>query len=153
MKVTGSYYLDSPRASVWQGLLSPETLAACIPGCESFEEIGENSYSVVMKVGIGAVRGTYSGEVSLSDIDEPSSFRMTVAAQGRGGSVRGEGLLILAEHGAGTDLTVEGDAQVTGVLARVGQRLIGGASKALMDRFFGCLKSRLEGLQAPNSAA
>lgn len=145
MKVTGSYYLDSPRATVWQGLLSPETLSSCIPGCESFEETGENSYRVVMKVGIGAVRGTYTGEVSLTDIDEPSSFRMIVSGKGRGGSVRGDGLLKFADSGAGTELIVEGDAQVTGVIARVGQRLLGGASKTLMDRFFGCLKSKLEG--------
>ena len=97
-----------------------------------------------MKVGIGAVRGTYSGEVSLSDIDELSSFRMTVAAKGRGGSVGGEGLLKFADSGAGTELMVEGDARVTGVIARVGQRLLGGASKTLMDRFFSCLKNRLE---------
>ena len=98
-----------------------------------------------MKVGIGAVRGTYTGEVSLTDIDEPSSFRMTVSGKGRGGSVRGDGLLKFADSGDGTELIVEGDAQVTGVIARVGQRLLGGASKTLMDRFFGCLKSRLEG--------
>ena len=145
MKVTGSYYLDSPRATVWQALLSPETLSSCIPGCEEFEEAGENSYRVVMKVGVGAVQGTYSGEVSLSDIDDLSSFRMTVSGKGRGGSVRGEGLLKFADSGDGTELMVEGDAQVTGLVARVGQRLLGGASKTLMDRFFGCLKSRLEG--------
>ncbi len=145
MKVQGRYDVDSPRDSVWRGLLSPETLAGCIPGCEAFEETGPNRYRVVMKVGVGAVRGTYSGEVWLSEIDEPSSFKMTVAAQGRGGSVRGEGLLSLAERGAGTALTAEGDAQVTGVVARVGQRLLGGVSKTLMDRFFGCLKGKLEG--------
>ena len=147
MKVTGSYYLDSPRETVWQALLSPETLASCIPGCESFESTGENGYRVVMKVGIGAVRGTYTGEVSLTDLDEPSSFRMTVSGKGRGGSVRGEGLLKFADgEGGGTQLVVEGDARVTGVVARVGQRLLGGASKTLMDRFFGCLESRLEGV-------
>ncbi len=146
MKVTGSYYLDSPRETVWRALLSPDTLASCIPGCESFEETGENSYRVVMKVGVGAVQGTYSGEVTLGDMDDLSSFRMIVSGKGRGGSVRGEGLLKFADGGDGTELTVEGDAQVTGLVARVGQRLLGGASKTLMDRFFGCLKSRLEGV-------
>ena len=48
-----------------------------------------------------------------------------------------------AEDG-GTRIELSGNAQVSGVVARVGQRLLGGASRMLMNQFFGCLKSRVE---------
>jgi carbon monoxide dehydrogenase subunit G len=37
---------------------------------------------------------------------------------------------------------VAGDVRVGGAIARVGQRLLGGVSRMMMDRFFGCLQQK-----------
>lgn len=144
MKVEGTFEFDAPRGEVWEMLLSPEVLADCIPGCRKFEEVGKDSYEVVMRVGVAAVSGTYTGKVVVSDRVELESYKMIVEGRGAGGGVKGEGLLSFedAEHG-GTRVNVVGDARVTGIVARVGQRLMGNASKMLMNQFFECLRSKV----------
>ena len=90
------------------------------------------------------MRGEYKGEVRLEDIDELKSYRMVVSGSGRGGSVQGSGDLRFSEADGKTVVDVTGDTQVTGVVARVGQRLLGGASRMMMNQFFDCLRSKIE---------
>ena len=144
MKVEGTFTIDAERERVWDMLMSPETLAGCIPGCEDFEPVDADTYNVTMRVGVGGVRGNYSGSVTIADREHLESYKMVVQGRGRGGSVRGEGVLSFADIGGGTQVSVEGDAQVTGVVARVGQRLMGNASRLLINQFFNCLKSKIE---------
>ena len=145
MKVEGAFTIDAERERVWDTLMSPDTLAGCIPGCESFEPADEDTYNIAMRVGVAAVRGNYTGSVTIADKQRLESYRMVVQGRGRGGSVRGEGVLTLSDIDGGTQVSVVGDAQVTGVVARVGQRLMGNASRMLMNQFFNCLKSKIEG--------
>lgn len=145
MKVEGAFTIDAERERVWDMLMTPETLAGCIPGCESFEPVDEDTYNIAMRVGVAAVRGNYTGSVTIADKQHRESYRMVVQGRGRGGSVRGEGVLTLSDINGGTQVSVVGDAQVTGVVARVGQRLMGNASRMLMNQFFNCLKSKIEG--------
>jgi len=145
LKVEGTFTIDAEREKVWDMLMSPDTLAGCIPGCESFEPVDDDTYNVKMRVGVAAVRGNYTGSVSIADRQHLESYRMVVQGRGRGGSVRGEGLLTFTDIEDGTQVGVVGDAQVTGVVARVGQRLMGNASRMLMNQFFNCLKSKIEG--------
>ena len=145
MKVEGAFTIDAERERVWDMLMSPETLAGCIPGCESFEPVDEDTYNIAMRVGVASVRGNYTGSVTIADKQHRESYRMVVQGRGRGGSVRGEGVLTLSDIDGGTQVSVVGDAQVTGVVARVGQRLMGNASRMLMNQFFNCLKSKIEG--------
>ena len=144
MKVEAAFTFDADREKVWNMLLSPDILADCIPGCRSFEPAGEDTYKVDMRVGVAAVRGNYSGSVTIADKERLQSYRMVVSGRGAGGSVRGEGVLTFADIEGGTQVSIEGDAQVTGVVARVGQRLMGNASRMLINQFFTCLKSKIE---------
>ena len=144
MKIQGNYTFNADRDKVWDMLLSPDVLAGCIPGCQSLEPDGPHAYKVAMRVGVAAVRGSYAGSVSLADLHRPHSYRMIVQGRGSGGSVRGEATLTLADAANATQVAITGDAQVTGVVARVGQRLMGNASRMLMNQFFDCLKSKVE---------
>lgn len=152
MKIEGNFTFNAHRDKVWDTLLSPDILADCIPGCQSLEPDGPNAYKVAMRVGVAAVRGSYSGGVTLADLNRPHSYRMIVQGKGSGGSVRGEALITFADAPpdahtnapCATQVTIAGDAQVTGVIARVGQRLMGNASRMLINQFFNCLKSKVE---------
>ena len=75
--------------------MSPDLLARCIPGCQQLEQTGDGSYAVKLKAGIGAVSGTYTGTVRISDIDEPRSFRMSGEGKRAGSSASGSGLITL----------------------------------------------------------
>jgi carbon monoxide dehydrogenase subunit G len=144
LKVEGSYSFEAPRQEVWDALMSPDVLAGCIPGCQRLDAAGEDSYEMVLKVGVAAITGTYKGTVSIVDKVGQESYRMIVEGKGVAGGVRGEGMVRLTEDGAGTAVTFEGEARVTGIIARVGQRLMGNTSKLLINQFFNCLKSRTE---------
>ena len=125
------------QQDTWDALTDIEVLKQAIPGVESIDEIGPNEYSAKMNVGIGIVRGRFSGRVKLSDLDEPTSYRMAVTGDGPGGWIKGSGVLSLeGETPDVTKVSVEGDTQVGGLLARVGQRMIGNASNTLMKQFF-----------------
>jgi carbon monoxide dehydrogenase subunit G len=87
-----------------------------------------------MKVSIGPITGVYKAKVILSEQQAPASFKMAVHGSGTGGTIAGEGVLTLAEKDGGTEVTVRGDAQVGGVVARVGQRLLGSAANGITRR-------------------
>jgi len=124
-------------------LLDATSLAHCIPGCERLELIGPDHYRAVIRVGIAAIRGTFEGEVRLSDQTPPTGYRMHVTAKGGPGSVSGEATIRLTETPTGTSVTVDGDARISGPAAGVAQRLFGGIADSMMNQFFGCLAGQL----------
>lgn len=144
MKIEGSYSFGARREQVWAALMSPSILADCIPGCESLEPAGVDTYKMALKIGIAAITGTYNGTVSIVDKVGQESYRMIVKGKGVAGSVNGEAMVRLTEKGDITEVSFEGEAHVTGMIARIGQRLIGNTSKLLINQFFNCLKSQTE---------
>jgi hypothetical protein len=145
MDIAGSYTFDVPPDRVWALLMDPAVISSCIPGCDSFEPTGENSYRVRLIVAMAAITGTYEGTVTLSDLAPPVSYRLTAEGQGRPGFVKGSAAITLRADGTKTIVDVAGTVQTGGPIARLGQRLIGGVSKLMLDRFFGCLQGKLTG--------
>lgn len=139
MKISGSYQFDAPPQKVWDTLMDPKTLSGCIPGCDGFHSTGPDQYEAVVNIGVGPVRGRYNAKIALLDQQPHNSYRLSVEGSGPVGFVNGTASVNLTESGGKTSVHVDGDAQVGGTVARVGQRLIGSVAKGLMDRFFGCL--------------
>jgi uncharacterized protein len=137
MKIEGTYSIPAPRPTVWQHLMNLDTLARSLPGCEKLVPNSDGSYHAEMKIGISAVKGAYHGRVEVLDTVAPERYRMKVEGQGKGAFVKGEGVLTLSDEGvAGTKISYCGDAQVGGVIANVGQRLIQAAAKQMANHFF-----------------
>ncbi|MGE4249368.1 MAG: CoxG family protein [Parvibaculaceae bacterium] len=138
MKMKGVYTLPVDQDAAWAALNDAEILAACIPGCEEFEKTGDTQFRAVAQVKVGPVKARFRGEVSLSEIDPPNSYR--ISGQGEGGLAgfaKGGAIVRLAPAAeGGTVLTYEVDAQIGGKLAQIGQRLINGAAKKTADEFF-----------------
>lgn len=143
MKVEGQFRFAASRPQVWELLIDPQALKQCMPGCQRFEEVGTDQYEVTLVVGIAAVKGTYKGKARMAEKDPPHRYKLMVEGSGGPGFVKGEGVLTLEEDGTETIVAVEGDAQVGGLIASVGQRLIGGVSKQMMGQFFTCLQGQL----------
>ena len=143
MEISGSYTFNALPERVWNLLMDPAVLSSCIPGCETFEPSGEDRYTVTLNVGIAAITGTYTGNVHLVDKMPHTSYRLVVEGKGRPGFVKGSSTIALSADGERTEVTVTSNVQTGGIIARVGQRLIDGVAKMMMDRFFGCLQSKL----------
>ena len=144
MNLSSTYTFQAPRQVVWDLLIDPTVVAECLPGCESLEPSGEDTYTAVLMVGIASITGRYDARVTLADKAEPESYRLVVDAKGRPGFVRGEARVELADGNDGqTVVSVDGRGQIGGVIARVGQRLVGTVGKTMMDRFFDCLSKKV----------
>ena len=143
MDVSGSYTFDASPEAVWKALTDPVVIAGCLPGCDRLEPIGEDKYRAAMTLAVAAVSGNYTGTVSMLDKNPPRSYRLVVDGSGRTGFVNGEATIELIAEGAGTTVRVTGQGNVGGVIARVGQRLLGSVSKMMMDRFFACLQGKI----------
>src|SRR5207302_9195669 len=89
MQITGSYTFAAPREAVWRSMLSADAISHCMPGCEDFKTLGEDSYEATMRVGVGSRRGTFNGKIKLLERNEPTSYRMDVEGGGRPGRVKG----------------------------------------------------------------
>jgi carbon monoxide dehydrogenase subunit G len=148
MKVEGVYTFPAPPQQVWDLLLNPDSLRQCIPGVESLTETGTSSWDAVMKVGVAAIKGTYKGKVAIVDQQAPSGYTLQVEGSGGPGFVKGSARVTLEAEGEGTKVSVNGDGQVGGMLAGVGQRMLPGVAKMLMNQFFECLISKLPAVAA-----
>ena len=147
MKISGTYSLPLPQERAYQILQDPEILARAIPGCERLEKIGDNEYRMKMKMMLASLAGDFDGKVKIADQAPPTSFRLVVEGSGRPGFVRGDGVLKLTPSETGAHVSYEGDVQVGGTIAAVGQRLLDGTAKMMIKKFFEALA------QAANSAA
>ncbi len=136
MKISGSYTLPAPPERAYQVLQDPVELARAMPGCEGLEKIGPDEYKMKMKLVLAALAGQFEGKVRITDQVPPTSFRLTVEGSGRIGFLKGEGLLKLSPQEGNTEVSYDGDAQVGGTMAAVGQRLIDGTSKMMIKKFF-----------------
>jgi carbon monoxide dehydrogenase subunit G len=151
VKVSGTHFLNASRDRVWQLLNDPAFLKMCLPGCESMEATGPDQYQATLTVGIAVVKGKYTGSVALSEKEPPQRFKMQVEGKGTGGFMQGTGLLELSDDPQGTKVTYQGDVQVGGPIASVGQRLLDGAAKMMVNQFFTTVNKQLETLAAPPS--
>jgi carbon monoxide dehydrogenase subunit G len=143
MDITGSYSFNAAPDRVWALLMDPEVLASCIPGCDRFEPDGADRYNLTMTVGLAAITGTYNATVVLTDMVPNTSYGLVVEGQGKPGFVKGTTKITLRPDGDATAVDVSAAVQTGGAIARLGQRLVGGVAKMMMDRFFDCLRSKL----------
>ena len=152
MKISGTYDMNAPRATVWGKLIDPDSIAHCLPGVEKLEKVGDNEYSMSMNIGIGPIRGTYSGKVGLADLNPPNDYRMQVEGSGGPGFVKGTGTVRLTDAAEGTThIAYEGDVTVGGPVGSVAQRMMGGVAKRMVDQFFGCIEEQFAGNAQPNA--
>ena len=143
MDLNGTYTFDAPPARVWDLLMDPAVISSCIPGCQGMEATGEDRYTVKLTVAIAAITGGYEGTVAITDKVQPTSYRLTVEGQGKPGFAKGNSAITLRAEGDKTVVDVSGTVQTGGPIARVGQRLIGGVSKMMLDKFFACLQGKV----------
>ena len=160
MEMQASRSLAVSQQQAWEALNDPETLKACLAGCDRFEPQGENQYAVGMAVKVGPVSAKFSGKVTLSDITPPERYR--IAFEGQGGVAgfgKGEADVTLTpepDDASGQPcclLRYSVQAQVGGKIAQVGARLIDGTAKKLADEFFSKFAAMVGGPPAAEAAA
>ena len=149
MQMNDSQRIPAPKAKVWAALNDPEILRRCIPGCQSLEMTSTTEMTAIVVLKVGPVKATFSGKVTLTDIDAPNGYRIVgEGAGGVAGFAKGGAKVRLAEESPDvTILHYEADAQIGGKLAQLGARLIESTSRKLAASFF----DNFAALVAPSS--
>jgi len=153
MRIAGTAQLQAPPDVVYDSLQDGRVLAATIPGVQSLEQISDNHYKLSITAGVASIKGTYDGEVVLSQQNRPESFVMTASGAGAPGTVKADVAVRLEERDGGTVLTYDADAVVGGMVGGVGQRMITGVAKKMAGVFFNGIDGVIaNGLPAAPSA-
>ena len=137
MKLTGSYKLNVKKEHVWKALNNPNILKQCLPGCESFDKESSTVFNATATNQIGPMNATFSGTVTLSNIQENQSYTLSGEGQSPVGFANGSADVKLKEENGTTTLSYEVDVNVGGKIAQLGSRLINGVAKKMSDYFFG----------------
>jgi carbon monoxide dehydrogenase subunit G len=153
MELQGTHQFKAPLSDVWAALLDPTVLAKALPGGDQLEQVGENDYKAAMNVRVGPVQGRFEGKVTLSDVVQFESYRMKVSGTGSAGFLNGEGSLALQANDEGTLLTYNGDVQIGGRIAAVGQRLVDSTAKSIIRQGLKTLDDQLQNGGSKASAA
>jgi carbon monoxide dehydrogenase subunit G len=146
MEMHGEFRIPAPRQQVWEKLNDPEILKACIPGCEAVDKISDTEMTAKVVARVGPVKASFSGKVTLTDLDPPAGY--TITGEGTGGVAgfaKGSAKVSLDDVGAETVLRYGVQAQVGGKLAQIGSRLIDATARKYADDFF----SRFLGVMSP----
>jgi hypothetical protein len=123
------------REELWRVLHDAQQMAKWIPGCERLEEIAPDRYAATLKVGVAAIKGSYTGFVEIRDKRFPERYTLGVEGTATPGFVKGTATLELIDIGNGqTKLVVNGDAQVGGLIASVGQRFLTGIARQMTQQ-------------------
>lgn len=136
MQIEYRYTFDLPRSTVWEYIQDEEVLRNSLPGCKVFLE-GENGiYHAEMGLSVGPVKGLFTSEVKQVNQQPPSFYRLLVKGRGKPGEIDAIANMSIEEDGNASTVTCSAEVQVTGILASVGQRVMGGVAKVILGQFF-----------------
>ena len=137
MKLSGSYQINLSKEKVWEALNDPEILKQAIPGCEEFTKNSDTEFTATATNKIGPFNASFTGDIELTDLDPPNSYKITGSGNSPVGFASGEATVKLEDNEKGTNLIYEVEANVGGKIAQVGSRLIDMTAKKMADVFFG----------------
>lgn len=149
MKVNGTYKLNASSEVVWNMIMDPSVLEKITPGIKKLEPKGNDSFNAISEVRIGPVRGTFEGDLSVKNKIEKESCLLVVDQKSKSGNVIAEiGMQFIPKDENSTEIQYTGEAKMSGMLARMGQRIMSGVVSTLSKQFFQALEKELEEQQA-----
>jgi hypothetical protein len=146
VKLAGTYTLAAPRDKVFAAITDPAVLQRCIDGCEKMVRTGTDSYDAHLKIGLAGMKGSYIGKIQIKDLKAPESYTLIIEGKGGPGFVKGTAKVELIDRAGQTELRCEADAQVGGLIAAIGSRLIEAAAKKMMNEFFREFGTQVKGM-------
>ena len=148
MKFTATHIIPAPRDKVFAMITDPAVLQRCIEGCEKMVRTSEDNYDAHLKIGVAGLKGNYVGKVQLKDKQVPESYTLLIDGKGGPGFMKATARIALVDKGAETELHCDSEAQVGGMIAAIGSRLIEAVGKKMTESFFKKLANEVNASQS-----
>ncbi|QSO46490.1 CoxG family protein [Alicyclobacillus mengziensis] len=143
MRITFQHTYAATREKVWELLQDQDTLVRTLPGCKRLHSVGDGLYETELGLDVGPIKGLFAGHVQLCEQEAPARYRLKLSGRGKPGELSADSWVILEDKDGKTVVTCDADAQVTGLLASVGQRVTGSVARMLLGRFFKNVETEL----------
>jgi carbon monoxide dehydrogenase subunit G len=153
VRFEGTLEIAAPRARVWEFLTDPRQVSACGPDVQSLEVTDAERFKVVVRAGVGPIKGTFRFDVRFAELREPEFAAIEARGQMPGSAVEMRNTMTLEDGGAETTMRWASDVNVMGMIASVGARLMQGAADKTTKQVFACIKAKLETPAATGAAA
>ena len=149
MKLSATYTLKAPQDKVFAALVDPSFLQKCIDGCEKMEKTGEDSYAAHLKIGVAGIKGSYVGNIRISEQNPPESFTLQVEGKGAPGWVKGAAKIQISPTVEGCEVRCNSEGAVGGLIAAVGSRLVEAVGRRMLGEFFRKLSQQIGDYKEP----
>jgi carbon monoxide dehydrogenase subunit G len=144
MQLTGRQKVNATPATLWNMLMDTDTLSKIVPGISKLEKTGDNSYKSILEIKIGPVGGSFTGNLQMEDVDDQKGFTLKVQQSSSIGNANAAiRIELVPVTDKETEVAFDGDVKVTGLLASIGQRILGSAANVLTKQFFTNLDTEL----------
>lgn len=143
MKISFQHTYNASRDRVWEMLQDEGTLVRTLPGCKRLHFVGDGLYETQLGLDIGPIKGLFDGHVEMCELEQPEKYRLKLSGKGKPGELSADSWIFLEDKDGKTVVKCEADAQVTGLLASVGQRVTGSVARMLLSRFFKNVEAEL----------
>lgn len=145
MNVKGKHVLQADVATIWPMLQDEEVLARISPGVSKVEKVGDDQFRAISDISIGPVRGSFEGDLSLIDKVEQETMTLTLSQKSKIGNATAKIVMNLNPlSDVQTEINYNGSAKVSGRLATMGQRILGGVISTLSKQVFKELEKVIE---------
>ena len=143
MQLEGTHTFATPQEKVWELLNDPGVLARTTPGVKELRPLGEDSYEALADIKMGPINSLFKGSLKITDKTQPEGYKLRVDVDAKIGTIAAEATISLHQEGDGTQVSFAAEARFTGVLARMGQRVLGGVGRMFTKQFFQALEREL----------
>jgi carbon monoxide dehydrogenase subunit G len=146
MQLAGKYVLHAAPPIVWATLMNKDTLARVVPGISRLEQTGDHTFKSILDIKLGPVSGSFTGNLQLDDLQEPNAFTLKAQQNSKIGNANAAIKINLAQvdETGDTEVSFDGDVKLSGMLASLGQRIMGGVSNTLTKQFFSNLEKEID---------
>ena len=147
MLISNDFEVAQPVEKVWRFFDDIPRVAACLPGAQLTESLGDDKYGGRVAIRMGPVRLQFAGTAEITERDEAAK-RIVVHAAGAEERGRGQASMVvtaaLTPAGRGTKVAVTQDLQLAGAAAQYGRGMISDVTAVLMRDFSVNLANRIE---------
>ena len=145
MELKGRHTVNATPATLWNMLMDTDTLSKVVPGISKLEKTGDNTYKSILEIKIGPVGGSFTGNLQMENIEEQKGFTLKVQQNSSVGNANAAIKIELNPVNPNeTEVAFDGDIKVTGLLASMGQRILGSVANVLTKQFFANLDHELK---------